>query len=364
MSTININVRNVISASAKINAAKKEAASARMAIRGTTQFIDTKIRSQDNLDARLNRIYNEIRQIENQMGRISNVVTEGANRYQAVENEAVWKAKKMTGVNKQITSITSSTKDNRKLFKMASISVTASGVGALEPQKKINRWVESRPKTLRNLVKVFYKKVTKGTTAEGSGKAYGILAKIADGKYVDALGNFVNEVNGQMYSTNSRTGNAVFNWNAVKVQAAVGTIKTVLDSDGYIVKNKAKYEEMAVKAVRKGDIAGCVGIIAGEFVQTVGKGSVDVLCQTAGSFFDSTLSMATGGMLTLSSVNDLMYDVSGVNPKEMFHSITNGISKGVDFAVDKGIIQGASNLQKLMGKAFSTTTHSIGSLFE
>ena len=56
MSTININVRNVISASAKINAAKKEAASARMAIRGTTQFIDTKIRSQDNLDARLNRI--------------------------------------------------------------------------------------------------------------------------------------------------------------------------------------------------------------------------------------------------------------------------------------------------------------------
>ena len=74
--------------------------------------------------------------------------------------------------------------------------------------------------------------------------------------------------------------------------------------------------------------------------------------------------MATGGMLTLSSVNDLMYDVSGVNPKEMFHSITNGISKGVDFAVDKGIIQGASNLQKLMGKAFSTTTHSIGSLFE
>ncbi len=94
MSTININVRNVISASAKINAAKKEAASARMAIRGTTQFIDTKIRSQDNLDARLNRIYNEIRQIENQMGRISNVVTEGANRYQAVENEAVWKAKK------------------------------------------------------------------------------------------------------------------------------------------------------------------------------------------------------------------------------------------------------------------------------
>ncbi len=171
MSTININVRNVISASAKINAAKKEAASARMAIRGTTQFIDTKIRSQDNLDARLNRIYNEIRQIENQMGRISNVVTEGANRYQAVENEAVWKAKKMTGVNKQITSITSSTKDNRKLFKMASISVTASGVGALEPQKKINRWVESRPKTLRNLVRVFYKKVTKGTTAEGSGNA-------------------------------------------------------------------------------------------------------------------------------------------------------------------------------------------------
>lgn len=374
MSKIRIHIRNVICASAQINGAKKEVVSARTGIRGTANFIDARIRSRDNLNNRLNQVCSRIDRIESQMGQIDRVVSNGANQYRAVEDQAVWRAKELSDIGTH-RKRTGKVNANRDLFKLAGAGAASMAIGkknlfvsngkkAIDGQKKINRWVETLPKTLKNIVKAGYKKVTKGTVFEGSEKGYKIWSKIADGEYLNAVGEFVKEVGGQMYRTDAATGNTSFQWNAVKVQAAVRTVQLVLNEDGYIAKYQAKYETMAADAIMKGDLAGCAGAMVGEFVQTVGKGSVDVLCQTVGAYFDSTISMATGGMLTLSSINDLMYDVSGVSPGTVFNSITDGISKGVDFAVDKGMIQGGAMLSKGIGSAFSTSVHFVGSIFQ
>lgn len=88
MSYIEINIKNVICASEHIAAARKEAFSARMGIRGTVRFIDSQIRSCNNLDSRLNQICEHICRIENEMQKIDSVVSDGANRYRMVELQA------------------------------------------------------------------------------------------------------------------------------------------------------------------------------------------------------------------------------------------------------------------------------------
>lgn len=374
MSKIRIHIRNVICASAQINGAKREVVSARTGIRGTANFIDARIRSRDHLDQRLNQVCNQIDRIENQMGRIERVVSNGANQYRAVEDQAVRRVGELFDI-RMLSKKTGGIQDNKDLFKpagggAASMSVIGEklfsfdGKGVIHVQKKFNKWLAAFPKTFKNIVKAGYKRVTKGTVFEGSEKAYKIWSQIADGAYLDAVGEFVNAVGGQMYRTDAVTGNTCFCWNAVKVQSTVRTFQLVLDDDGYIAKNRIKYETMATDALRRGDLAGCAGAMVGEFVQTVGKGTVDVLCQTVGTYFDSTISMATGGMLTLSSINDLMYDVSGVSPGIVFNSITDGISNGVDFAVDKGVIQRGSLLSKARGTAVSTSVLFVQNIFK
>lgn len=95
MSKIRIHIRNVICASAQINGAKKEVISARTGIRGTANFIDVRIRSRDNLNHRLNQVCSRIDRIESQMGQIERVVSNGANQYRTVEDQAIWKAREL-----------------------------------------------------------------------------------------------------------------------------------------------------------------------------------------------------------------------------------------------------------------------------
>lgn len=95
MPEIEINIRGVICASESIETAKKEVASARTGIRGTARFIDPQIRSRDDLDMRLNQLCRDMDQIENKMIRIARVVSDGANKYRTVENQAVSKASEL-----------------------------------------------------------------------------------------------------------------------------------------------------------------------------------------------------------------------------------------------------------------------------
>ena len=64
MSKIEINIRNVICSSIKIDEAKKETADAKTALHATACFIDSQIRARENLNQRLNQICNNISRIE------------------------------------------------------------------------------------------------------------------------------------------------------------------------------------------------------------------------------------------------------------------------------------------------------------
>lgn len=116
MSKIEINIRGVICASESIEAAKKEVVSARTGIRGTTRFIDPHIRSRENLDIRLNQLCGHMDQIENKMAGIARVVSNGANKYRTVENQAVSKAQELV-FEKRHGNQSDRRKDKRALFK-------------------------------------------------------------------------------------------------------------------------------------------------------------------------------------------------------------------------------------------------------
>ncbi len=115
MPEIEINIRGVICASGSIEAAKKEVTSARTGIRGTTRFIDPRIRSRDDLDKRLNQLCRKMDQIDEKMFRIARVVSDGANKYRTVENQAASKARELSYEKRSGNPADKS--DTRALFK-------------------------------------------------------------------------------------------------------------------------------------------------------------------------------------------------------------------------------------------------------
>lgn len=235
---------------------------------------------------------------------------------------------------------------------------------AVETQRKLNRFIEKIPERNRKIIKDFFKLATKNEKSKlhvlaGSEKAYSIWSKFADGKYVGVGGDFIEAVGGTVFESKKGT----VNWTALKVQGLGKTIKLVLDEKSYLSKNAEKYEEMAADYLLKGDVTGFVGAGFGELVQTVGKGTVDILCQTAGSVLDGAVSAVTGGKFTITSINQTMYDCIGTSPGHLFNSGTKAISDGVDYVVDKGLIEGTSNITKAFGSIVSQSAAKIGSLF-
>lgn len=235
---------------------------------------------------------------------------------------------------------------------------------AVEVQRKINRFMDKFSKTEKNVIKILFKKVTEGKDSKlnipsEAKAAYSVWSKLADGKYADAVGDFIEAVGGKTFDAESGS----INWTGVKVSALAKTFKLVLNGESYLSKNADKYEELATEHLLKGDVAGCAGAAAGMFVQTVGKGSVDVLCQTASSVLDGAVSAGTGGKLTLSSMNQAMYDLVGTSPGHVFNSMTKAVSDGVDVIVDKGLVEGMKTIEKANETLISKAASKIGGLF-
>lgn len=131
----------------------------------------------------------------------------------------------------------------------------------------------------------------------------------------------------------------------VKLKAVGETLKICLDEDGYIQKNADKYEEMALDSLKDGNILQTVTIMSGEFVQTVGKGSVDILCQLAGD--------AIGGIPVvgdaLDYTNAVLEDLTGTSPELFLEEAGDTLSNGVDWFVDTAI-DGAGHVDDFLGQ--------------
>ncbi|SCY71268.1 hypothetical protein SAMN02910292_02586 [Lachnospiraceae bacterium XBB2008] len=141
---------------------------------------------------------------------------------------------------------------------------------------------------------------------------------------------------------------------ALKFETTMKTMKLVTDSDGYINRYKEQYESQAMEYLKKGNLLGTIHSISSEFVQTVGKGTVDVACQVASSSIDSLVKTATFGLVDLSTINAALEDSIGFSPGTMFNATTKVISDGVDYVLDDLIPGAGKVVSNITGNAVKT----------
>lgn len=221
---------------------------------------------------------------------------------------------------------------------------------------------EEIPKGLRKVTKKTIKYLIKKSGAKGVGKIFdvkSVIDDIIDQKYFDTVEDLMGlfDVKGWDFSGVELTADPRpyldqgMNVGVLKVQAVIKSFKMCMDKNGYIQKNDAKYMNEAENRILSGDIAGGIAALPADFIQTVGKGSVDVVCQVASSSIDSIFKAYTGGLMDLSTLNAMCEDAFGHSMGTLFNSATSAISKGVDFYTDKILIEGSSLVGKGIGKA-------------
>ena len=147
----------------------------------------------------------------------------------------------------------------------------------------------------------------------------------------------------------------------LKITAIIKTLKMVTDSDGYIANYKEKYETQATNQLMNGDILGALHSISSEFVQTVGKGTVDVTCQLISDGLDGLLKVATFGYADLSTLNAVLDDTIGFSPGSLFNATSDAISDGVDYILDDMIPNAADAVGNMIGSAVDAGGKAISS---
>lgn len=156
------------------------------------------------------------------------------------------------------------------------------------------------------------------------------------------------------------------NEGAIKAKGILETIKLVKDPNGYIQEYDKKYMKQAEEMLMSGDILGSISSLTGDFVQTVGKGTVDVCCKAISDTVDDYVGHLTGGLFSLSSINGLCEDITEdlfgcrISGGTLFNGATQIISDSVDFLVDDVLIKGSSNIQKGIIKGGELIAEGIG----
>ena len=206
------------------------------------------------------------------------------------------------------------------------------------------------PKSIRDIVGLYMKR-------KGIGKVSDVYKVLKDLRKSDWGMAFADA--GKKFAGKSVNENGNINWKVLKIKAALDTIGLVTKKGGYIEKNKAKYEDFQLQSAFKGDLYGIVSGISAEFVQTVGKGSVDVLCKTVYGAMDSAFEAATLGHLNLTTIDDMTYDALGMSFGRGFNATTQFVSDVVDVVCDKGIIGLGSAAFKKMSDASSAINNTL-----
>ena len=271
-----------------------------------------------------------------------------------------------------------------KLGDIPKSSIVKSAKDAVDILKKINRWMEKWESTLsegqKALLNPVKKKIldatTKDTFLDGIDDAYTIWSEIADGKFGDAFLDTIDTIGGKTLDWATETGNSLkggeINWAGVKVKAMVILGKMSLDENGYLQKNTDYYDTLSIDYYKKNGLGSGIGALVGElapaFVNVVGKGTVDVLCQTASSMVDSVVSRLTYGITDVSTINAVMKEKLGWSPGHAFNDVTKVISDASDLGGEIMIEAGSQlgigveNIIKATGKMVSTAGKKVGSL--
>ncbi len=271
-----------------------------------------------------------------------------------------------------------------KLGDIPKSSIVKSAKDAVDIQKKINKWLEKLDAKLPEwqkaiispIKKKIIDKITKDTAFDGIDDAYKIWSEIAEGKFGDAFLDTIDTIGGKTLDWATETGNSLkggeINWAGVKVKAMVILGKMTLDENGYLQKNTDYYDTLSIDYYKKNGLGSGIGALVGElapaFVNAVGKGTVDVLCQTASSMVDSVVSRLTYGITDVSTINAVMKEKLGWSPGHAFNDVTKVISDASDLGGEIMIEAGSQlgigveNIIKATGKMVSTAGEKVGSL--
>lgn len=242
---------------------------------------------------------------------------------------------------------------------------------SVEDVNKIMDYIDEKFDNLtdaeKKVLKDIYRRITKDTPIEDLDSVYKIIDEARKGNIVGSVSEFIDAI------SSYKTEDGSINFTGLKIKAIGKTLKIVLDEDGYIHKNNEKYMDIMTDRGLQGDIPGVIWYMGGDFVQTVGKGSVDVLCQLGSGLVDTTFAKVTGGT-TLSEINAIMYEKYGWSPGHAFNDIAGGISDMVDVVVDEGYdfikdvaksagetIGGVADVVGKTGKVVASTIGDIGS---
>lgn len=173
-------------------------------------------------------------------------------------------------------------------------------------------------KSLKNLYKLFDKLVNIDSVDD----VFGVV------EYVCTLYNLYDEKTKKL------------NFNTVKLKAILKVFQLVLDKDGYILKNDEKYKNEAYESIAEGNIIEALYYVGpSAFVQTVGKGSADVI----GRLLSDIIHKAPIAGDVVEWLDAFTEDFTGKSVSKFFNDIGTKISDGVDCVVD--------NTGKIIGKA-------------
>lgn len=239
-------------------------------------------------------------------------------------------------------------KAKEDIIKTTKNTVTNNTKQVAEITNQINEWIDKNlsdklPKSAIEAIKGYLKKID---VIDDAMDMWEMLSLAAQGQYGEVLGEAIGNM-GSVYEKEE------LNWLGVKTKAVGSTLSLLFKEDGYISNNKEKYEQLAIEYLSNGDVSAMMGAITGEFVQTVGKGSVDVLCQTASSIIDSAMGKMPPLFMSLSTINQGLYDVCGWSPGHIFNSATKTISSAVDMITDDVLIGGATAITDSLQTASS-----------
>ena len=157
-----------------------------------------------------------------------------------------------------------------------------------------------------------------------------------------------------------------FNFGGLKVYATLTALEIVTKKDGYIQKNEEKYQDvLAPNALKEGNLVQTGYYLGAEFIQTVGKGSADVICKTIDKGLHSLPIVGDG----IDFLNAFYKDAFGYSPGQLCNDIGTKISDGVDFVIDNGgkiVGKAEKSIRKFAvatGKNISSGIKKIGKFF-
>lgn len=250
------------------------------------------------------------------------------------------------------------------------ISATGSDLKAsVEDVNKLMDFIDKKYGNLsdaeKKVLKDIFGRITKDTPIEDLEDVYKIINEARKGNLGGTVGEFIETIGS--YTTEDGS----INFTGLKVKTVGKLLKMGLDEDGYLQKNADKYMDIMTELGVKGDIPGVIWYMGGDFVQTVGKGSVDILCQLSSGLIDSVFSKATGGT-TLSELNAIMYEKYSWSPGHLFNDVAGGISDLVDTAVDDGydfvkdvaenVAGGLGEVGNTIGKVGNAVASKVGNI--